>query len=150
MKETIRALCGHRDVLDPTVEERAEKEIISLVEQGFTIFYSGGMGEFNKICECIVRKIKRKNDQVKLCLILPYIKSSVNHTPAYYNALYDEIIVPDLGNPHYKRAVTERNRWIVKNSDVVLAYVFRNCGGAWTMLNFAEKSGVECINVYKK
>lgn len=146
----ICAFCGHRDVFDPNVKKRAEKEIISLIEQGFTTFYSGGMGDFDKICEGIVCGIKRKNDKIKLCLVLPYMKSSINHDRAYYNSLYDEIVVPDLGDIHYKRAITARNRWLVENSDMILAYVFREIGGAWTMFKHAEKSGVKYVNVYEK
>ena len=145
----ICGFCGHRDVFEADVEERAKTEIEKLIENGFTTFYSGGMGDFDKICERIVRGFKRKNDDIRLCLILPYIKSSVNNNPEYYNALYDEIIVPDLGHVHYKRAIIERNRWIIKNSDMILAYVFRGFGGAWTMLKYAEKSGTKYINIYK-
>ena len=111
------------------------------------MFYSGGMGDFDKICEKIVRRFKRNNENIKLCLILPYIKSNINNDPQYYTALYDEIIVPDLANPHYKRAITMRNGWMVENSDIILSYVFRETGGAWTMLKYAEKSGVEYINI---
>lgn len=147
MHEKICAFCGHRDVFEPNVKERAEKEIISLIEMGFTTFYSGGMGDFDIICERIVRKFKKKNDKIKLYLILPYMKSEINKDREYYKTLYDEIIVPDLGNPHHKRAITVRNRWIVENSDAVLAYVFRDFGGAYTMLKYAEKSRVQDINI---
>ena len=149
MKEKICAFCGHRDVFEADIAEHAEKEITALIENGFTAFYSGGMGEFDKICERVVRRIKKRNDNIKLCLILPYIKSGVSNAPEYYNELYDEIIVPDLGNLHYKRAITERNRWIVSRADMILAYVFRNYGGAYTMLKYAEKLDTEYINVCK-
>ena len=150
MHKKICAFCGHRDVLDFNAEKRVKIEIEKLIEKGFTVFYSGGMGEFDKICENVVRGVKRQNENIKLCLVLPYIKSGVNNNPQYYNALYDEIIVPDLGNPHHKRAITERNRWIAEHSDMILAYVFRDYGGAWTMLKYAEKSGAECINIYEE
>lgn len=150
MCEKICSFCGHRDVFEADVSERAEKKITALIRDGFTTFYSGGMGDFDIICERIVRAIKKKNDNIKLCLILPYMKDSVNKGQIYYHALYDEIIVPDLGNPHYKRAITERNHWMVKNSDMILSYVFRETGGAWTMLKYAEKSGAKYINICEK
>ena len=147
MHEKICAFCGHRDVFEADIEERVKNKIAGLIENDFTTFYSGGMGEFDKICERIVRRFKRKNDNIKLCLILPYMKNDINNNRGYYDALYDEIIVPDLENVHYKRAITERNRWIVKNSDMLLSYVFRDYGGAWAMLKYAEKSGTEYMNI---
>ena len=149
MRDKICSFCGHRDVFEPCVEERAKKEIEKLINRGFTVFYSGGMGDFDMICETVIRGFRRKNDKIKLCLILPYMKSEINKDREYYEALYDEIIIPDLGSVHHKRAITERNRWIAENSDMILAYVFRETGGAWTMLKYAEKSGAEYINLCK-
>ena len=83
-------------------------------------FYSGGMGEFDKMCENVVREYKR---------------------------LYDEIIIPDLGDIHYKRAITERNKWIAEHVDTVITYIRRDYGGAWNMYRYAKKIGTEIIEI---
>lgn len=147
MSGKICSFSGHREVLDIDVEKRVKEEIEKLIERGFTEFYSGGMGEFDEICEKAVRRIQSKNAAVKLYLILPYMKKSVNDNRAYYENMYDEIIVPELGDIHRKRAITARNRWIAERSDAILAYVTRGLGGAHDMCNYAEKIGKEIIFV---
>lgn len=147
MSGKICCFSGHRLVLDGNVKERVEMKVEELVCEGFTEFYSGGMGEFDGICENAVRRIKQKDKKIKLRLILPYMKTSVNRDREYYESSYDEIIIPDIGGVHYKRAITVRNRWIAERADVVLAYVIRDFGGAYDMCRYAEKIGKRVIYV---
>lgn len=147
MSGKICCFSGHRLVLDGNVKERVKKKVEELVCEGFTEFYSGGMGEFDGICENAVRRIKQKDKKIKLRLILPYMKASVNRDREYYENSYDEIIIPDMGEIHYKRAVTVRNRWIAERADIVLAYVIRDFGGAYDMCRYAEKIGKRVIYV---
>ena len=147
MSGKICCFSGHRFVLDGNVKERVETKIEELICEGFTEFYSGGMGEFDGICENAVRSVKHRNKKIKLRLILPYMKTSVNRNREYYESSCDEIIIPDMGEIHYKRAITVRNRWIAERSDVVLAYVIRDFGGAYDMCRYAEKIGKRVIYV---
>ncbi|MBQ2664138.1 MAG: DUF1273 family protein [Clostridia bacterium] len=120
------------------MREKIKEAITDLIEnQGITTFYSGGMGNFDMLCENVARELKRKYP-IKLCLIMPYMTKRLNTDREYYNAMYDEIIIPDLGDVHYKRAITERNKWMVNCSDVVLCYVTRSSGGAYRMREYAE------------
>ena len=138
MKEKICCFCGHRDC-DSSLREKIKEAITDLIEnQGITTFYSGGMGNFDKLCESVVRELKQKHKDIRLCLIMPYMTKRLNTDREYYNAMYDEIIIPDLGDVHYKRAITERNKWMVNCSDVVLCYVTRSSGGAYRMREYAE------------
>ncbi len=143
----ICAFCGHRLVLDGEVKSHLNTEIEKLAERGFTEFYSGGMGEFDKMCENVVRKYKRKNNEIKLILVLPYMTVAVNRYGDEYKRLYDEIIIPDLGDIHYKRAITERNKWIAEHVDTVITYIRRDYGGAWNMYRYAKKIGTEIIEI---
>ena len=149
MHEKICSFCGHRDVFEHYVEDMVKIKIASAVEKGFTTFYSGGMGEFDAMCERAVREVKKNNDNIKLCLILPYMTSKISKNREYYNRMYDDIILPDFGNIHPRRAIPERNRWIVNHSDAILAYVFRETGGAHATLEYAEKMNVQYVNVYR-
>ena len=116
-----------------------KNEITKLIENsGIDTFYSGGMGAFDTLCESVVREMKRTYD-IKLCLVVPYFTQLLNKDKEYYTEKYDEIIVPDLGDIHYKRAIGARNRWIAEQSDVLLCYVVRNIGGAYQMLQYARK-----------
>lgn len=145
MKEKICCFCGHRDC-DSLMREQIKEKITDLIEnQGITVFYSGGMGNFDMLCGSVVREFKQKYEDIRLCLVAPYMTKKLNTDRAYYNEMYDEIIIPDLGEVHYKRAITERNKWMVDQSDVVLCYVTRSSGGAYTMREYAAKTDKNVI-----
>lgn len=138
MKEKICSFCGHRDC-DSLVRGQIKEAITDLIKnQCITTFYSGGMGNFDKLCESVVRELKQKYKNLRLCLVAPYMTKKLNTDKEYYNAMYDEIIIPDLGDIHYKRAITERNKWMVDCSNVLLCYVTRNSGGAYRMQKYAK------------
>ena len=64
---------------------------------------------------------------------------------------YDNIIVPfELAGVHYKSVITKRNRWLVDNSDWLIAFVYRDFGGAYTTLRYAEKKGLQIVNLAKQ
>ena len=139
MKEKVCSFCGHRDC-DNGFREQIKAKIKDIIENdGVTVFYSGGMGEFDRLCESVVREIKRGNKYIKLYLIKPYFTHKLNTEKKFYSNSYDDIIIPDFGNVHYKRAITERNKWIAEQSDIILCYVMRANGGAYKTLQYALK-----------
>ena len=73
MQDKIVAFAGHRfewhcrgvkEKIIPTLEE--------LIHKGYTIFYDGGYGAFDKICSHAVLELKHKYPQIKLIKILAY------------------------------------------------------------------------------
>lgn len=110
-------------------------------------FYSGGMGDFDGMCESVVRELKKEYTKIKLYLILPYMVKSLNNAPEYYKYNYDDVIIPDMGDIHYKRAIPERNKWIVDNSDYIICLINRTYGGAYTTYKYAKNSNVTVIDV---
>ena len=147
MNEKICYFCGHREILDADIEKRVMSAVTELIRDGFTEFYSGGMGEFDKMCERTVYALKRDHDKISLKLVLPYMSARVNNDRERYAVLYDEIIVPDLGSIHYKRAITARNRWMADRANAILAYVCHDYGGAYMMFDYANKIGKRIINL---
>lgn len=139
MKKKICSFCGHRDC-DNSMRGQVKKMIIDLIEKkDITVFYSGSMGNFDRLCESVVHELKQKYEDIQLCLVAPYMTKRLNTDREYYAEIYDEIIIPDLGDIHYKRAITERNKWMVQQSDVILSYVTHNSGGAYKMCEYAKK-----------
>ena len=57
------------------------------------------------------------------------------------------IIPPSLNHVHPKAAIKERNRWMVENCNLLIAYVTHDHGGAATALRMAEKQGVEVFRI---
>ena len=74
--------------------------------------------------------------------------SSVNTNRDYYETYFDDILIPaELADVHYKAATSRRNQWLVDHSDYLIAYVYRDFGGAYTTLKYAARRGKEIINL---
>ena len=59
--------------------------------------------------------------------------------------LYDGTIYPPLENVPKRLAIIKRNEWMVDHSDVIVAYVLHEWGGANIMLQYATRKGKEVI-----
>ena len=142
---------GHREVYGCNVESLVELAIERILKKDNSfIFYSGDMGEFDKMFSAAVRTAKRRHPEldIKLIVVLPYMMTKVNTDKELYKYLYDDIIIPmELSDAHYKSAITKRNRWIVDRVDCLIAYVYRDFGGAYTTLKYAYRKQKKVINL---
>ena len=135
---------GHRNVFNSgAVRGRVDAAIASILTKDMEFyFYSGGMGEFDKLCESAVRQAKadHKELEIKLVYVSPYMRNSFNTQRDYYEYYYDDVLIPmELAEAHYKGAITKRNRWMVDHADYLIAYIHRDHGGAYTTLRYAER-----------
>ncbi|WP_455683964.1 DUF1273 domain-containing protein [Thomasclavelia sp.] len=132
------------------------KEIITAVEKLVLAtdeieFLSGSMGDFDKLCEKAVREIKKEypKKNIHLCRVLPgcqYIPHKEEYQ--YQRSLFDDIIVCDASDgAHYKSMIGKRNRWMVEQSDFMIAYVMHESGGAYSTFQYAGKQNVEIIRI---
>jgi len=126
--------CGHKDVSDSKNVEQWLRSVCSdLIAHGADEFYLGGYGGFDHLCATVLRELKTSHPQIKLILVLPYLNSSI------LTQGYDETIYPSLENVPLRFAISRRNEWMVKESDVVVAYVTHGWGGAAKTLEYAKR-----------
>lgn len=112
------------------------------------VFYTGGMGEFDELFARTVRSMKRDCPSLRLVLVMPYLTERLNLDNAFYEAQYDEILIPaELEGVHPKAAIVFRNRWMVDRSDIVIAALHRDFGGAAEAVRYAEKRGKEVVRI---
>lgn len=139
---------GHREVFGFS-SRQIENALETLVKGEDALrCYVGGMGEFDALAAAAVRSLKRKYPykDIRLILVLPYMQQKLNRDREYYETYYDDILIPpELADMHYKRAISSRNRWLVDNSDCLIALVRRDFGGAYAMLRYAQRQGKRII-----
>ena len=112
------------------------------------------MGEFDSKCSAAVRKAKRTHPEkdIKLFLVEPYMKTEINEGKDYYEVFFDDVLVPiELAEVHYKKAITQRNKWMIDQSDYLIAFVHRDFGGAYETMKYARrKDSIVIINIAEK
>lgn len=125
--------CGHREVQEPEKVRKWLYETVSgLIREGADVFYLGGYGGFDRIALSVVNKAKETHPGLRAVLVLPYLDRSMDLDA------YDGSIYPPLEKVPRRFAISRRNRWMVDQADVVVAYVIHEWGGAATTLRYAE------------
>ena len=81
----------------------------------FVEFYVGRNGEFDELAASLVKLVQKANKDrncamTSLTLVLPYPVKDME----YYEKYYDDVIIYEAEEkPHFKRAITERNRFMI-------------------------------------
>ena len=143
--------CGHRDVFpNEEVRHLLNDAIEAEIQIGAEQFLVGGRGDFDSMAAAAVRAAKRrhKDKRIQLYLVEPYMREGINQDKAYYESLYDGIIIPqELLGVHPKAAITKRNRWLVEQTDCLIAFLQRDFGGAYQTLKYAEQKGIRIVKL---
>lgn len=130
----IVTFCGHRDIVCSDKLTRQLRFVLyDLISEGADTFLLGGYGAFDSMAAMTVRELKSTYPHIRSTLVLAYLDRDYNED------LYDDTVYPPLEGVPLRYAISQRNRWMVAASDVVVSYVTHSYGGAATTLRYAEK-----------
>ena len=80
---------GHRQILQSGVKELLYKELDEyLTLDSSFIFYTGGYGEFDKMCASAIRNAKKKFSDIDIKLCLPSLYHQITVQPRQPLQLY--------------------------------------------------------------
>ena len=142
------AFFGHRRIYN--IREIEEKLVPILNEliltKEYVEFYIGRNGDFDEFVASVIKRVQKQLDRDNnvMILTLPYTVKDIE----YYADYYDEIVIPDaIGKAHPKAAITLRNRWMVDTADLIIAYIEREEGGAYSAVKYAKKLNKKVVNI---
>lgn len=134
--------CGHGNIYyDNQIKEALYKETEKLIAARAKRFLLGGYGNFDILAAETVKQLKQKYGYIESILVIPYLNRN------YSVDLYDYTLYPPIENTPMRFAISKRNEWMVKNSDVLIAYIENSFGGAVKMLNIAKKNNKTIIQL---
>lgn len=133
------AFTGHRERYQfRQVEEELERTIYNLVlRKEYVEFYVGRNGDFDIMVASAVKRVQKRfgNHNSSLILVLPYKMKDLE----FYEEFYDEVILPISSMTHFKFAITKSNEWLVENSELLIAYVLNESGGAYQCMKKGQQ-----------
>lgn len=143
-------LFGHRDFNGHKI---IDEQLYPLIEniihtKSFVEIYIGRNGEFDIYAATVIKRLQSSIGKInnEFICVLPYYVKDIE----YYEKYYDSVIIPEcIVNSHPKRAIRDRNKWMVEKSDLLVCYVERKEGGAYSALKYAEKLKKQTINLAK-
>ena len=111
--------------------------------------YLGDYGDFDRICACACRELKRELPYMELVYVTPYMNLSqqAKIKDAQNCRLYDTTIYPPIENTPPRFAISKRNEWMMTNADTIIAYVNHSYGGAYASLQVAKRKKKRIINI---
>lgn len=126
-------------------KELIEQAIVCAINMGIKVFLNGGQGHFDVTCASVLHQMKNRYPSIKSYLVIPYHNFHI-----FDKDLFDEIIYPFEKQQDtyffYKRAIPERNKYMVEKSSVAISYVHRS-GGASRTLDYAKNRNLKIIDL---
>ena len=139
--ENTCAFTGHRQMEDNFDVFRLEEIITSYIEEGYTTFLCGMAVGFDMLAAEIVLKLKNVFPELKLIACIPCEGQSKYFSAAdkqrYKSILQQCGEVRILSDKYYRGCMQARDRYMVENSRLVIAYKRVNEGGTYYTLNYA-------------
>ena len=132
------------------VGEQVKKQIRnSIGEDRRVVCYLGGYGDFDEICACSCRELKREFEKPERIYVTPYMTSAEQRRikEMQDRGLCDGSLYPPLENTPPRFAISKRNEWMIDQADLIIAYVNRSYGGAYQSLQMAKRRGKKIVNI---
>ncbi len=154
MRNQTVCFTGHRQInsdLIFSINEKLEKLIAELISRGYSRFLTGGALGFDTIAQQAVLRARKKNKKIKLIIVQPCSNQDEKWSKSQkkeYNHLLkvaDDVIC--LSENYYNGCMQRRNRYMVDNSNLCIAFFCNMKGGTFYTVNYAQKMNIPVINI---
>ncbi len=155
-EEKINRCCfsGHRNLPYGSKEKIASilgEVICDLRGKGYTQFISGGALGFDLLAAEVVLQKKSDIPNLKLIMALPCRGQNLKWSPVdkrrYEKVLRNADEVVYVTEKYCTGCMQLRNKFMVENSSICIAYKTRKSGGTAHTVNYAREKGLGVINI---
>ena len=154
MKKTV-CFTGHRTIPEENylaLREALCQEIERQIQNGASVFRTGGALGFDTLAALCVLILRRKYPDIRLELILPCPSQTCGWSPSD-QGLYQQILEQAdayryVSGTYFSGVLQLRNRALVEGADVCIAYLHHSHGGGTAFTSaLAIRQGLEYINL---
>ena len=147
---------GHRKLRDPLseVEDKVISLLEDLIQRGYLYFFAGGARGFDALASEAVLKLKEKYPQIHLVLVLPFYEQykkdngwKLSEIEQYQNLKERASKVIVLSPKYHSGIYHERNRYLVDNASICIAYMSKIRSGSGYTVNYAITNKLEVVNI---
>lgn len=133
---------GHKDTPKETEPTLRATLLDLIINKNVSVFYVGNNGNFDAM---VRNKLKELSViyPIKYNVVLAYLPDTKNKDDDMSDTIYPE----RLENVPKRFAISWRNKWMIKQSDIVISYVTHSFGGAAQFKELAQKQGKTVIEL---
>ena len=129
---------GHHDC-PSTIKSKIKEVLVDLIEHhNVDTFYVGRQGMFDSIVCSVLRELTQLYPHIKYSVILERVPEKKNEFDL--NDYSDTMLPEGIENVHPRYAISWRNRWMIKQSEYVVAYITHSWGGAAKFVDIARRA----------
>lgn len=144
MPDSIGKTCaftGHREMEENFDTARFKDVLSEMIKEGYTTFLCGMAVGFDLFAAQVVLELKESFKQIKLIACVP-CKGQEKYFSAEDKQKYCKILkrcdeVKTLSDRYYRGCMLARDRYMVDNSSLLIAYRRVNAGGTYYTLKYA-------------
>ena len=150
-KARALAVTGHRVIANDFDKNSLKEDFIKFIDKGFDTFLIGMALGFDTLCFKTLLELKKDYKNVKLIACIPCKSQSYKFTKTqkedYENmlSLADEKVV--LSEEYTPTCMQKRNKFMVDNASILLAYIYKDYGGTASTVKYAIKQNVPVYKV---
>ena len=117
--------------------------IVNLIEkEDVTNFYVGNHGNFDRWVYSVLKELSKEYNNINYAVVLAYLPNKKE------DVIYKKTKYPEgIELTPKKFAISFRSKWMINNSDIVVAYVSHSYGGAAQFLKYAKNHNKKIINI---
>ncbi len=139
--EKTCAFTGHRVLKKDIKLEKIDNIVDTLISQGYDTFLVGMALGFDLLC--FERLLLKKNKNIKIIACIP-CKGQEGKYPSKEKERYKNLLEQAdeklyMFEEYENGCMFVRNRFMVENSSVLIAYFYKKSGGTYYTVNYAEK-----------
>lgn len=157
MRSETCCFTGHRQ-LPPEerteIANRLECVIAALYQKGVRYYGAGGALGFDTLAAQTVLHLRESCPDMKLTLVLPCLTQTrgwrLEDIAEYERIKAQTDYVVYTAQQYTRGCMHKRNRYLVDNSGVCVCYLTKDSGGTVYTVRYAEKHGLEIINIAQK
>ena len=128
-------------------------EIKRAISDGYVTFITGMDRGIDMWAAEIVLSLKKKNPDIHLICALPHEdfekRWSIEEQKKYAEINSEADIVRFINRDYFRACYQRRNEWMVDHSNRVIAAFNGELGGTKNTIDYANKCGIEVINILK-
>lgn len=139
---------GHKDAPQSLYPEIKANIELLITQRNVDSFMVGNQGGFDSMVLKAFRELRQVYPHICYNVVLAYMP-----TQKQEYELYDpsETFLPEGIETVPKRfAISWRNKWMVREADIILCYITHSWGGAAQFVEYAKRQGKEIINLSVK
>lgn len=135
---------GHR-YIDEAIAAPLKNALTNLIANNVDTFLVGHQGDFDRLVLRTLRQLKKEFPQIRYRVVLTYLPAARATYCAYTE---EETVFPEgLETVPPRYAISWRNRWMIRQSDVVVTYITHSQGGAAQFAESAKRMNKRVINI---